>query len=436
MTDDTRKLPELPEEQSLDDLIRSTREEIERADRMMGETPPQVETKREPAFQPELPREYASLTIQGEQEPEPNKRRSGKRAFIYVACVLLASMVLGFFAWRMVDDVCALTRSEEIVTVTVEEGDGVPEIADALHEAGLVRYPWLFRIYCSLSRSSRNIRPGAYDLNAIFDYHALVNAMSSSAARATVSVTIPEGYTCQEIFGALEEKGVCAAADLEHAAADGEFDYPFLEGAPVGGKGRLEGCLFPDTYEFYVGDNPENVLNKFLRNTNAKLTAELWEQLDELNADLRSRKAAAGFTTEQIAASELTMYDVLIVASLIEKETAGAAESGTIASVIYNRLCSKAYPYLNIDATIQYALGERKEVLTDSDKLIDSPYNTYDHPGLPVGPISCPGMASIRAALFPQDTDYYFYALGADGTHTFTRTYDEHLAFLATLSNG
>ena len=415
--------PRFPGEAEIDELIRSTRAELDRAD--AAENPPP-----KPAFEPELPSEYASLTLDEKPEPEPKKRSGGKRAFIYVACVLLASMLLAYFAWQCVDDVCAFTREDSVVTVTVEEGDGVREIADTLHEAGLIRYPLLFRLYCRASSAGRALQPGTYELNTIFDYHALVNGMSAGAKRATVSVMIPEGYTCAEIFATLEERGVCTAEALFDAAANADFDYAFLEGTEKGDRNRLEGCLFPDTYEFYVNDDAENVLQKFLRNMDDKLSDTLREQLDTLNAALRIRKASAGFGTEEIAEGDLSLHDLLIVASLIEKETSGTDESPLIASVIYNRLCSKAYPYLNIDATIQYALPERKDVLSDADKLIDSPYNTYKYRGLPVGPISCPGLSSIRAALYPEETGYYFYALGENGAHVFTKTYEEHLAFL------
>lgn len=431
-----KKTPE--EEFEIDELIRSTRAEIDRIDDLMGERKSSVEQKKEEfAFQPKLPREYAELTVEPEKTEEPTSGVSaGKKTFIYVASVLLASMLLAFFAWLCVDDVCAFTRHEKIVAVTVEEGDGVNQVADTLKEAGLIRYKWLFKLYCSAANASRKIVPGTYELNAIYDYHALVNGMAASGRRATVGVTIPEGYECKEIFELLESKGVCTAEQLWNAAANEEFEYAFLDGSVLGDRNRLEGCLFPDTYEFYVDDEPRNVLNKFLRNLDGKLTEELWDELDALNADLRARKANAGFTQEEIAEGELSMYEILNVASLIEREAAKGTEAGTIASVIYNRLCSKAYPCLNIDATIQYALPERKEVLSDADKLIDSPYNTYKYAGLPAGAIANPGMTSIRGALYPQETDYYFYALGNDGMHVFTRNYDEHLAFLEGLGNG
>lgn len=124
---------------------------------------------------------------------------------------------------------------------------------------------------------------------------------------------------------------------------------------------------------------------------------------------------ANGFEESEIESAKLSFHDVVIVASLVEKETAKTSESASIASVIYNRLCSKLYPCLQIDATIQYALDECKEVLSNADKAIISPYNTYTNAGLPAGPIANPGINSIRAALYPADTDYYFYALGEDG---------------------
>lgn len=424
----------------IDELIRNMQQTLDESDARMGAKPPKAEVRKEPAFRPELPREYAELKLEPKKPapPEPPQKTrlpAGARTFIYVGSVLLASMLLAFFIWICADDVCALTRQEQVVTVTVEDSDDVSKVADTLKENGLIRMPWLFKLYCSVTNAEQKITPGTYDLNTIFDYHALVNGMAANGRRATTTVMIPEGYECREIFALLEERGVCTADALWNAAADTDFDYPFLEGVPLGDKNRLEGCLFPDTYEFYLDDDAEAVLNKLLRNMDDKLTEEYWTALDDLNAVLRAKKASSGFSEEEINHGELSMYDVLIVASLIERETAGTRENGIIASVIYNRLSSKAYPHLNIDATIQYILPERKEVLSDTDKLIDSPYNTYKYPGLPVGAIANPGLMAIRGALFPQDTDYYFYALDRNGAHRFNRTYEEHLAFLEELKH-
>lgn len=448
---------------SLEDVIRSTHEELARSDALMGaqqEEKPNMEIpsfvledekkENDAFFQPQIPREYAELTLDEPEEETPaaeeteeeppaeeeeedsaeEESSSGVKTFVYVAAVLVISLILAVVGWVFLDDICAFTGTGQSAVITVEEHDDVGEITDKLKDAGLIQHKWLFRFYCVLANADDKIRPGAYDLNDLLDYHALVNAMASVAQRATVEVMIPEGYEVKQIFALLEKKGVCTEEELWDAAANEEFDYEFLVGTTLGDRNRLEGCLFPDTYEFYVGDNARNVLLKFLRNTDKKLTDKYYKALDELNATLRARKAKNGFTQQEIAEGELSMHDLLILASLIEKEAANVQEATTISSVIYNRLCSKKYPCLNIDATIQYILEERKEVLTQQDTLIDSPYNTYKYPGLPAGPIANPGMSSIRGALYPAETDYYFYALGDDGVHHFFRTYNEHLAFI------
>lgn len=433
---------------ALDELLRSTREELARLDALMGTGEDEVkqdadETKPQmPVFEPELPEEYADLTADtdiGEEEAEepPRQRLSaGVKVFLYVCCVLAASVLLAVGAWKCADDVLALTKLDRTVTFTVSEGESIASVARRLKEEGLVEYEWLFKFYCWFSHAERKIEPGTYELNNLYDYHALVNGMiATSTDRATVTVTVPEGYECKDIFELLAENGVCTVDELEQTAANYQFDYEFLHGLEYGSKTRLEGYLFPDTYEFYVNDKPENVIDKFLRNFDNKLTDQMYEDVAALNDRLRAQMQESGFTEAEIENAGLTMHDVIIVASLVEKETAKTSESATIASVIYNRLCSKLYPCLQIDATIQYALGERKEVLSDADKYVISPYNTYTNAGLPAGPIANPGINSIRAALYPADTDYYFYALGTDGVHHFSTTYYEHQDFLAEMEN-
>ncbi len=433
---------------ALDELLRSTREELARLDALMGTSEDEAEqdadeTKPQmPVFEPELPEEYADLTADtdiGEEEAEepPRQRLSaGVKVLLYVCCVLAASVLLAVGAWKCADDVLALTKLDRTVTFTVSEGESIASVAGRLKEEGLVEYEWLFKFYCWFSHAERKIEPGTYELNNLYDYHALVNGMiATSTDRATVTVTVPEGYECKDIFQLLAENGVCTVDELEQTAANYQFDYAFLRGLEYGSKTRLEGYLFPDTYEFYVNDKPENVIDKFLRNFDNKLTDQMYEDVAALNDRLREKMQASGFTDTEIANAELTMHDVIIVASLVEKETAKTSESATIASVIYNRLCSKLYPCLQIDATIQYALGERKEVLSDADKYVISPYNTYTNAGLPAGPIANPGINSIRAALYPADTDYYFYALGTNGVHHFSTTYYEHQDFLAEMEN-
>ena len=423
---------------SLDDLLRSAKEELARADRLIDEppqegadapenTPEQFTPPREDYAAPEQPETE-------EYEPEHAHRASLSaplKVLLYVCVVLFVSVGLAVGGWRCAQDVLALTKPDRKVAVTVDENMSIADPTQELHEKGLVDYPWLFKFYCWYSHAEDKIDPGTYELNNLYDYHALVNGMiASTGVRASVTLTIPEGYECEDIFALLEENGVCTAQALEEASASYEFDYDFLADLPYGEKNRLEGYLFPDTYEFYLGEEPEAALDRFLRNFDRKVTQDLRDQIDVLNEELAAQMAANDFTAEQIANSRLTLHDVITVASLVEKETARSSESANIASVIYNRLCSKLYPCLQIDATIQYALAERKEQLSNADKAIISPYNTYTNAGLPVGPIANPGLNSIRAALYPAQTDYYFYALGTDGVHKFSTTYYEHQEFL------
>lgn len=436
---------------SLDELLESTKEDLARDDAQLAQqtqddAPTEPVKSTFPPFEPTLPEEYADLegeeaeTVEdGAEDDEiaPPRLSPGLRTLLYVCAVLAASVVLAVAAWTCADDVLALTKPDREVSVTVEENASIDDVTKTLHENGLVNYSWLFRFYCWYSHAEQKIEAGTYTLNNIYDYHALVNAMrETSKQRATVELTIPEGYECEDIFELLEEAGVCTVEKLQKAAAEHEFDYDFLQGLAYGDTNRLEGYLFPDTYQFFVGDEPENVIDKFLTNFERKLTQELRDEIGNVNTMLAQKMAENGFTEQEIQNSMLDLHDIITVASLIEKETAKTSESANIASVIYNRLCSKLYPCLQIDATIQYALPERKENLSDADKSLISPYNTYTNAGLPAGPIANPGISSIRAALYPAKTEYYFYALNRDGVHTFSETYYEHQEVIAEMERG
>ena len=388
------------------------------------------------------------------EEPEgPEKKRRPSRrgtdnifglshvlsTVIWLAVIVIIGISLGNFVWVCASDVLAFGRDDRQVTVTINGSDTMDDITQKLYDAGLIRYPRLFSYYAKLTDAREDISAGTFTLNTLYDYHALVGFMTSdSEGRAVVEVVIPEGYNCAQIFSLLENENVCTAADLEAYAADGELDdYWFLDGVTRGGKYCLEGFLFPDTYQFYTDDEPRRVLEKFLDNFEYRFSDEMIASIDELNARLSQMMADNGYDEEYIRNNQMDIFDVVTVASLIEEETANTLESYTISSVIYNRLTNQAeYPYLNIDATILYALGTHKEALTLDDLKIDSPYNTYTNPGLTPGPISNPGLYSLNAALDPDDTDYYFYAMDpATGTHHFSSSSDEHEAFLDSLGD-
>jgi UPF0755 protein len=317
-------------------------------------------------------------------------------------------------------------------------------LAAKLQEAGLIRFTGLFELYADLSHAEEEIRPGTYIFNnpekdeekVVYDYMALVSVMSPSSKHAVVEdLRIPEGYTCSQIFKLLEEKNVCTTEELEEAAMNGDLgEYWFLEGVKRDNKYCLEGFLFPDTYDFYEHDEPERVLKKMLNTFDTRFTDSMRQELVNLNNMMEDKLRNNGYGKSYIEEHKFTVREVVIVASMIEKETANNAESFIVSSVIYNRLTNPGeYPFLNIDATLVYALGGRNE-LTAQDKTIDSPYNTYKEKGLIPGPIASPSQNSLVAALQPEDTKYYYYAYNpATEEHKFSKTYKEHQDFLASL---
>lgn len=350
---------------------------------------------------------------------------------VWVALTLLISLTLGRLVWVCAAEVLAFGREDKTVTITIYETDTIDDITKKLARAELIHYPGLFKLYAQFAVDEGDIHPGMWDLNTKYDYHALVKMMSPSSSRSTVKVMIPEGYTCRQIFALLEENKVCTVQDIASYAATGELDdYWFLDGVTRGDKYCLEGFLFPDTYEFYQNDSPKNVLTKMLNNFNTRFDEELRGKIQTLNNHLADLMRRDGKTQDYINANLFTVRDVVNVASMIEKETSSAQEGYTIASVIYNRLfCWQGNPaYLNIDAAIIYALDGKTD-LTAEDLQVNSPYNTYTHTGLTPGPISNPGLSSLKAALDPADTNYYYYVLDPEaGSHIFASTLAEHEA--------
>ena len=352
-----------------------------------------------------------------ETQRSSNTRRRKKRsglsgAAIYAIFVIGVSALLACIGWVAANDVLALNKPEKTATITITNDDSFGDVAEKLKDEGLIEYKFLFNLFATFTRSKDDVVAGTFTLNTDMDYRALLSGMSAnSATRATVTVTIPEGYTVDQIFTLLEEKGVASVEDLQDMAANHDYAFSFLQDLELGDYHRLEGYLYPDTYEFTTPQNPLYVINMML------------VRFDEQFTDAMR---------QEVADSGRTIHEIITIASMIEKETDGN-DRADIASVIYNRLNNPSggtQGYLQIDATLAYINGGK--VPTEADKSIDSPYNTYLYKGLPAGPISNPGLESIKAAMNPNSTSYYYYALGDDGVHHFFKTLREQQNFIAT----
>ena len=345
------------------------------------------------------------------------RRRNSLAVLVgYLIFVLLASAILAGVGWMLGSDFCAFNRGalrETSVEVTAE--DSVSTVADKLQDAGLIKYKWFFKLYAGISHADKKIGIGTYELNTEMDYRALILGMHNSSGNLTaetVTVTIPEGYTVMQTIHLLAEKGVNTEENLLEAAKTANYDYSFIDNSSED-VSRLEGYLFPDTYEFSTEKTAVFAIDTMLTNFNTKVSDELLSEIQE---------------------SGYTFREIITMASIIEKEAIGDYEERTnVASVLYNRLNNpdaETAGLLQVDASIDYALRLEGKDRSEFSTELDSPYNTYIHAGLPVGPICNPSLASIRAALNPSQTDYYYYALGTDGVHHFFRTYSEHLAFV------
>ena len=360
----------------------------------------------------------------------------GVMYFLFIICL---SVVLACLGWMAASDVLALNKKEFTTTITLpvsifetetvvkyDENNNpigtervthadIDYIADALKDAGLIEYKWLFKAFCKISHADTKVAPGEYELRSNYDYQALIRHMSPfSGGALTVTVTFPEGLNMRQMFLLLEENGVSKYDDLMAAAADYKFNYDFLDELAAGDPSRLEGYLFPNTYEFYVNMQPASAINKFLETYYYSFDEEMQQQLEASGRDMR---------------------EIVTIASMIEKEAANDEERPLIASVIYNRL-NTGMP-LGIDATILYIHPEHEGAPTAEMLTEDSPYNTRDRIGLPPTPICNPGLASLKAALNPASTNYYYYALDTEtGTHRFFTNINEFNAFVATQNYG
>jgi len=355
------------------------------------------------------------------QAAPKNKKRKKRRlnplvkVVMWLLFVAISSCILAGSGWLLMSDLCAFNRGPiRQVTVEVTASDTVDTVTDKLHNVGLIKYKWFFRLFADFSHAEEDIGIGSHELNTDMDYRSLIKGMEISSGNMTaetVTVTIPEGYTVAQTIKLLAKNGVNTEEKLLEAAQTADFDYSYIDNDSED-INRLEGYLFPDTYEFYVGHDAKGALNRLISTFDKKLNDD--------------RMAL-------VEASEYSLQEIIIIASLIEKETDGG-DQDKIASVIYNRLKDDGshgtYGVLNIDAALLYGLPDHTGPLTNEDKAVDTRYNLYKYAGLPPTAIANPGIDAIDAALKPAETNYYYYALGKDGKHHYSTTLQEHNNFL------
>ncbi len=338
------------------------------------------------------------------------------KAFLYATCVFFVSGILTYFIVVGGLDFTGLNRSERTVDITVPEGATTSSVVKQLKEEGLIEESTVFRLYVFLTGAGKNWKPGNYSLSPNMGYKLLMRTLQASQERETVSVLIPEGFTIDKIAKRLEQNKVCTAAEFYRAVNEVDYtkDYAFLKEASNIDRYssriyKLEGYLFPDTYEFYVGCSGETVVRKMLDNFD-----------NRVGTSIRSVMSARG----------IAMDDLIVLASIVQGEAASKVDMQKVARVLENRLNNKAeFPKLQCDSTGDYI----KKLLAGNTSLTvsNNAYDTYEIDGLPAGPINNPGLVAIRAVLAPSEDErikqcYYFATDYDTGITYYSKTFAEH----------
>lgn len=329
-----------------------------------------------------------------------HRRRSRRRRTrgIVVFLVLIAVVTGGAYeAFRLTGRRPPRVQPGQPVNLTIQPGEGSRQIGRALERAGVVDSAGRFRAVASERGLDGALKPGDYQLETVMDVDSVIDILVRGPNLGT-PFTVPEGFTVKQIVDRIAATKRFSKASLDKALAAPDLEVPFR---PKGIK-TLEGLLFPQTYRIDKDATP---------------TAVLQQMLDQLDSVMSQFDPSA-------TPRHLSPYQILTIASMVEREAKVPEDRAKIARVIYNRL-AKGQP-LQIDATVQYALGSAKPRLSNEDLQVASPYNTYLHAGLPPTPIASPGEASIKAALEPADGPWLFYVLiDGDGHHAFTASADE-----------
>ena len=297
-----------------------------------------------------------------------------------------------------------LKSNDDIVSIEVKEGDGFYDVLNRLDEQGKLSNKLLIKVKLSINKQIITLKEGIYEIDSNVNLDELIKDLQDDSNNVNmVKVTIPEGYSIDEIAQLMEEKGFCSKKQFIEAVKNHELP----EYVEVNEKRRynLEGFLYPETYLIEKGTSANNIIDKML---------------ERFNAVIKEVEEETG-----IIINNEDIDKLINIASMIEKEASADIDRPLISSVIYNRL-DKGMK-LQLDATVLYALGEHVDVVLNRHLEADSPYNTYKYSGLPMGPIASPGIECIKAALLPADTDYLYYILQKDGTHYFTNSYDDFL---------
>lgn len=360
--------------------------------------------------------------LQKEKKPRKFFSAVGKssllfKALFYIFFVLVVSAYLSYYAITIGNDVFALVKNDQETKIIVPENATVDDVVSQLGEKKVINYPWVFKLYLKY-RSEKEFEfiPGEHTLNSKMNYTQIIQELTTLyQARKQVRVVIPEGYTVDQIIDLLVKNGIGSREKYVEAINNYPYKHEFIQelskiGYSPNRKYRLEGYLFPDTYDFYTDTEEYLVINKLLNNFDVKFWQDYKTQYEDVCKSFN-----------------MNFDQIITLASMVQAEGNNPIDFEYISYVFHHRIKTGGkYKKLESDATIQYILSERREDLTQADLDIDNPYNTYKYEGLPPGAICNPGLDAISAALYPvipkddngkQIDAYYFVSNKAGKTY-------------------
>lgn len=403
-----------------DDLIDSSGEELYST----GTLPPPPKEERPVLNSYSSPKAKQNMTKAQKhaqkQDEKAHRRRNREKRFrnrilfkvVWLAMVVLVGLSLGQYLVGGINDMLAAKRSDVTVTVEIPKESTTDQIADALEENGVIDNTTFFKMYSKLTKADGNFNHGTFEISTGLDYEAIISTLQSNANRVdTVKITFPEGLNVREIAQLLEKNGVCKAEDVLKYANSQDFDKYDIVKMVSNDSERyylLEGYLFPDTYDFYKDEDPEQALGKMINNSRKKLTAEIRDKAAEMN---------------------MTVDEMLNLAALIQAESADEDDMYKVSSVLHNRLengVETGTAQLGCDSTVFYPYRVKSQLPVSEQESYHSRYDTYTLTGLPPGPICNPGMDAIKAALDPDKTNYYYFCHSKEGKAYYAKTADQH----------
>lgn len=360
---------------------------------------------------------------------------------VWFTMVIFVSIMLGEFLMVGVNDVLGVDREQGVATITVPKNATLDEITDILYDNYVINVKWSFKLFASLTKATTGFTQGTFEVATNKDYQALINYMQSDMNRTdVVKIQFTEGMSLKQYSKLLESNKVCSAEEFLEKCKSNDFDdYEFIKKIPASSSRvyKLEGYLFPDTYEFYVGENVDDVIKKFLANYRRKVYAT------KSRVEGFEKKVTLAERAEKLG---MTMDEALTLASLIQAEAADRDDMYMISSILHNRLKTLdnggmndngegGLDRLQLDSTRYYPYESLAAVPASQRKSFKSKYDTYEIKGLPPGPICNPGLEAIEAALSPQPTDNYYFChkVATDDEPAvayYAKTMDEHLVNL------